>query len=125
MIAEFVSCEVEPAPDWLIEHLCTTDALAFAGAMEAQATEPDLFTLAPRVDVPILLLVGVNEEDQEWLSRGRELAGRLPRGELVALEGAPHLAAFFRTDLSVPPMREFLANLCEPGVPRRGSEGPA
>lgn len=40
VIEELVAAEREPVPAWLVEHLCSTDSLAFAGGIEAEATEP-------------------------------------------------------------------------------------
>src|SRR4051794_17659120 len=39
VIEEFVAEEREPAPRWLVEHLCATDPAAFAGSIEAEGTE--------------------------------------------------------------------------------------
>ncbi len=57
VIQEFVAAEREPVPAWLVEHLCSTDSAAFAGAIEAQATEPDLWASASSLDMPVLLLL--------------------------------------------------------------------
>jgi pimeloyl-ACP methyl ester carboxylesterase len=106
VITEIATYEEEPTPDWLLEHLCTTDTLAFAGGFEAEATAPDVWAKAATLPVPTLVLLGVGSEE-EWEKQGRELVDRLPDGELVTMDGA-HLAAFHRTDLTVPPIRRFL-----------------
>jgi pimeloyl-ACP methyl ester carboxylesterase len=106
IIEEFVRAEREPVPGWLVEHLCTTDSLAFAGAIEAEATEPDLWSAASSVDVPVLLVLGVGADDPAT-ELGRRLVGALPDAELVTLEVA-HLAAFHRVDLTVPLIGRFL-----------------
>jgi len=109
MVTDFASEEQEPCPDWLLDHLCDTDPLAFAGGFEAQATEPDPWARAPSIAVPVLLLVGAaTAPDDEWRLLGQRLADLLPRGELVVLPGVAHLAAFHRTDLTVPPLLRFL-----------------
>ena len=78
MIQEFVAAEREPVPAWLVEHLCTTDSLAFAGGIEAQATEPDLWASASTLDVPVLLLLGVDDDGQRETALGRQLVQALP-----------------------------------------------
>jgi hypothetical protein len=40
IIAQMAGTESEPAPAWLLGHLCDTDPAAFAGAYEAFATAP-------------------------------------------------------------------------------------
>ena len=61
VIEEFVAAEREPVPAWLVEHLCSTDSLAFAGGIEAQATEPNLWASTSSL-VPVLLLLGIDDE---------------------------------------------------------------
>jgi pimeloyl-ACP methyl ester carboxylesterase len=106
VIAEFAAQEAEPTPAWMIEHLCTTDVLAFAGGMEAEATEPDLWRAASSLRVPTLLVMGV-DNDEDWRALGHRLVDTLPNAELVTLDVA-HLAAFHRTDLTLPSIRRFL-----------------
>jgi pimeloyl-ACP methyl ester carboxylesterase len=106
-IEKFVAGEREPAPAWLIEHLCSTDASAFAGSIEAQATEPDLWAAASSLGVPVLLLLGVDEAGQRETALGRRLVQALPDAELVPLDVA-HLAAFHRVDLTLPVIAPFL-----------------
>jgi pimeloyl-ACP methyl ester carboxylesterase len=115
VIEAFADEELEPPPPWLVENLCATDALAFAGGMEAEATEPDLWAGAPGFGIPTLLVLAVGEgtspgeEGADWWRWGQALAARMPRGEAVALPGVRHLAAFWRTDLTVPLIGDFLA----------------
>ena len=110
VIQEFVAAEREPVPAWLVEHLCSTDSLAFAGGIEAQATEPDLWASASSLDVPVLLLLGVDDEGQRETALGRQLVQALPHGELVTLDAA-HLAAFHRVDLTLPLIARFLSEV--------------
>jgi pimeloyl-ACP methyl ester carboxylesterase len=110
VIQESIGAEREPVPAWLVEHLCSTDSLAFAGAIEAQATEPDLWASAPSLDVPVFLLLGVHDEEQHETELGRQLVQALPHAELVTLDAA-HLAAFHRVDLTVPLIARFLSEI--------------
>jgi pimeloyl-ACP methyl ester carboxylesterase len=115
LIEEYAVRELEPPPAWLIEHLSATDPLAFAGALEAEATEPDLWGNARDFAVPTLFLLATGDaadpadEGAQWWEWGRVLAGRMPAGEALALAGIGHLAAFWRADATVPLIRDFLA----------------
>ena len=114
VIAQFVSEEREPVPGWLVEHLSATDTAAFAGSMEAEAeaeaVEPDVWAAAGSVDVPVLLVLGLEEGDTEQRLLGERFVAALPDARLATLDVA-HLAAFHRTDLTVPLLREFLGRV--------------
>jgi pimeloyl-ACP methyl ester carboxylesterase len=110
VIEEFVAAEREPVPAWLVEHLCTTDPAAFAGGIEAEATEVDLWAKASSVNLPVLLVLGVEEEGDSSHSLGGRLVQTLPNAELVTLDVA-HLAAFHRVDLTLPVFARFLNGL--------------
>ena len=112
VIQEFVTAEREPVPAWLVENLCSTDSLAFAGAIEAQATEPDLWASASSFDVRVLLLLGVDDEGQRDAALGRQLVEAMPDAELVTLDAA-HLAAFHRVDLTAPLIARFLSDVSQ------------
>ena len=109
VILEFVAAEYEPVPEWLVQHLCATDALAFAGGIEAEATEPRFWPLALSLDVPVLLVLGAEVELGEH-ALGLQLVQDLRYAELVTLDVA-HLAVFHRTDLTLPLLERFLANV--------------
>jgi pimeloyl-ACP methyl ester carboxylesterase len=110
VIEEFVAAEREPVPAWLVEHLCTTDSLSFAGGLEAQATAPNLWASTSSLDVSVLLLLGIDDEGQREAVLGRQLVQDLPYGELVTLHAA-HLAAFHRVDLTSPLIARFLSEV--------------
>ncbi len=107
VIEEFVAAEREPVPTWLVEHLCATDSVAFAGGFEAGATEPDLWAAASSLNVPVLLVLGVDDDEESGAALGWRLVHTMPDAELVTLDVA-HLAAFHRVDLTVPPLARFL-----------------
>jgi pimeloyl-ACP methyl ester carboxylesterase len=56
-------------------------------------------------------VLGVGDDDQKWWARGQAAAAAMPDAQAVALEGLGHLQAFWRTDLSLPPIERFLARL--------------
>ena len=105
VIQELAETESEPPPPWLLEHLCATEPAAFAGSYEALATAPPFWPLADRLTMPTLFLLGVGENDQDWWARGQSAARTLPDARAVALPGLGHLQAFWRTDVSLPPIR--------------------
>jgi len=107
VIEGFLSAEREPASAWLVGHLCSTDTAAFAGSIEAQASEPNLWAMASSMNVPVLLLLGVTEAEQRRTEHGQGLVRALPDAELVTLDVA-HLAAFHRVDLTLPAIAPFL-----------------
>jgi pimeloyl-ACP methyl ester carboxylesterase len=108
VIQEMADGETEPPPPWLLEHLCTTDAATFAGAFEAYATAPP-FWPPDRITVPTLFLLGVGEGDGDWWARGQSAAAAMPDARAVALPGLRHLQAFWRTDVTLPAVEQFLA----------------
>jgi pimeloyl-ACP methyl ester carboxylesterase len=111
IIEQMASTESEPPPAWLLDHLCATEPAAFAGAYEAFATAPPFWPGAGHLRVPALLLLGVGDGDQDWWARGQAAAAAMPDAAAVALHGMGHLQAFWRTDLSLPPIERFLAKL--------------
>jgi pimeloyl-ACP methyl ester carboxylesterase len=60
----------------------------------------------PAIETPVMLLVGTKEPFAE---QAREAAALLSRGAVVPLEGLDHVQTFFRSDLVLPHVREFLA----------------
>ena len=106
--------ESEPPPRWLVEHLCTTTAQAFAGAYACFATMGDFWAALPSLATPVLFLVAVDEPGDEREQLARKAAELAARGSFATLPGLGHLQAFWRTDLSIPPIAHFLAaHACE------------
>lgn len=114
VIERMAGSESQPPPAWLLDHLCATDAAVFAGAYEAFATAPPFWATAGQISVPTLLLLGVGDDEQDWWARGEAAASALPDASAIALPGLGHLQAFWRTDLSLPPIERFLARLNTP-----------
>jgi pimeloyl-ACP methyl ester carboxylesterase len=105
IIEELAAAEREPPPDWLVEHLCLTDSRAFAGAIQAEVTGPDVWAAAPDLEMPVLVVLGRRDDDPQ----ARRLVETMPDAELVIVD-AEHLAAFHRTDLTIPVIRPFLVD---------------
>ena len=108
VIQEMAADESEAPPPWLLEHLCATDAVAFAGGYEAFATAPP-FWPPDHITVPTLFLLGVGEDDGDWWALGQSAAAAMPAARAVALRGLGHLQAFWRTDVTLPVIEQFLA----------------
>lgn len=119
IIREMAGAESEPPPSWLVENLYATDPVAFAGAYEAFATAAPFWPLADRLTMPVLFLLGVGEDEQDWWALGESAARTLPDARAVALPGLGHLQAFWRTDLSLPPISQFLSELSTARAPWR------
>lgn len=107
--------ESEPPPAWLLENLSSTDPEVFALLLEAARDDPiELWERFPMIKAPALLLVGEREEDEEGVTpglatRNAEQAGKtIPNARVRILPQLAHLAAFWRSDLTLPPILEFL-----------------
>jgi pimeloyl-ACP methyl ester carboxylesterase len=107
--------ESEPPPSWLLENLSSTDPEVFALLLEAALDDAiGLWEYFPRVQVPLLLLVGEREEDEDGVEPG--LAARnaeqavkvIPDAVVHVLPRLTHLAAFWRSDLTLPSILAFL-----------------
>jgi pimeloyl-ACP methyl ester carboxylesterase len=100
--------EPQRPPDWLIDNLAGTDAEMFALLVQAWAIEPGSWADFPAIQAPVMVICGENEEPQA-ATHARLAAQRLPHGSVAVLAGLSHLQAFWRTDLSCPPLTGFLS----------------
>lgn len=116
-IDEMATAEHEPAPAWLLENLSSTESETFALLIEAPLDdERELWDHFGQVRAPALLVVGEHEEDEEEHQpagvagrNARAAAALIPNGRAEEVPGLAHLAAFWRTDLTLPLIRRFLA----------------
>src|ERR1700674_868145 len=98
--------ETEPAPAWLIENLYATSGEMFALELEGWADAPTDCEDFPRIVAPTLIICGESENTDG----AAELAVQaLPAGEAVVMPTFGHLQAFWRTDVTVPIINDFLA----------------
>jgi pimeloyl-ACP methyl ester carboxylesterase len=92
LVGETTRVEHPETLAWLREIVEETDPMAAAWAQRAMAARPDSFDTLRQVDVPVLVLVG--EEDQlSPPSDAEAMADAMPRSRLVVLEGVGHLSA--------------------------------
>jgi pimeloyl-ACP methyl ester carboxylesterase len=116
VMQEFSDGEPEPAPDWLLENLSTTDAEMFALLLEAWSTAPTNWDLLANVQAPTLLVGGELEEERAE-THLLQAARMLLHGEAAVVPGIGHLQVFWRTDLSLPLITGFLRRVWpSPGV---------
>ena len=93
----------EPAPAWLIDHLCETDDEVFARSCEDFA-DWSPWPLFPRIEAPTLIVAG--ELEAEGIDSA---VAALPDGESAILPGLGHVDGWLRSDLVLPHARRFLA----------------
>jgi pimeloyl-ACP methyl ester carboxylesterase len=95
-------------PDHARARWLANDGAALAACVAAMIAESDGSQVAdlPAIETPVMLLVGTKEPFAE---QARKAAASLPRGTYVPLEGLDHVQTFFRSDLVLPHVREFLA----------------
>ena len=79
------------------------------------AAQPPLFADLPRVQVPVLLVVGAL--DTRFVTVARDLARRLPRAEVREIADAGHAAHLEQPVAFVAAVREFLRRATGPARP--------
>jgi pimeloyl-ACP methyl ester carboxylesterase len=95
-------------PDDARARWLTNDGEALAACVASMIVESDGSQVADlaAIETPVMLLVGTEEP---FADHARKAAALLPRGTYVPLEGLDHVQTFFRSDLVMPLVREFLA----------------
>lgn len=107
--------ETDPPPAWLLDNLSSTESEVFALLLEGSLDdETRLWEYLPDVRAPALLIVGEREEDDRDTDRGlaasntRRAARLMPDATAHVLPRLAHLAAFWRSDLTLPVIARFL-----------------
>lgn len=101
-----IEMEGDALPEWTRRQILDTDPAAFVATAIGHSQWPGISTdeLAS-LSVPVLLITGEREDPE----RGAEREARnIPAGSAVVLPGLNHIAAFDRSDLTVPIFRRFL-----------------
>jgi pimeloyl-ACP methyl ester carboxylesterase len=117
--------ESEPAPRWLMENLAATSTEMFALEIEAWADAPPEYTYFQSIGAPTLIICG----ERENTDGAAELAvAALATGRAVVIPDFGHLQAFWRSDVAVPIIRDFLAQHvnesgADRGITKRACEG--
>jgi pimeloyl-ACP methyl ester carboxylesterase len=96
-----------PLPDDARKRWLVNDSAALAACVASMIAESDGSQVAdlPFIQKPVMLLVGTEEP---FFNEARDTAKLLPHGTFVALEGLDHVQTFFRSDLVLPAVRDFL-----------------
>lgn len=96
-------------PDDARARWLANDGLALSACVANMIAEADGRHVheLPQVAQPTLLLVGSLEP---FFPRAEEASRLLPQGRFAPLPGLDHVQTFFRDDLVLPHVREFLAN---------------
>ena len=106
---EFFDEEPEPAPTWLLQNLSSTDTEMFALLLEGWSSDPGNWAYLPHIQAPTLLVCGDLEEDYNQAKQHLvEAARTLQIGEAVVLPGIAHLQVFWRSDVTLPVVQDFL-----------------
>jgi len=101
-----------PLPDDARARWLENDGAALAACVATMIAESDGSQVLdlPLIVTPTLLLAGTREP---FIDEARQTAALLPKGAFVPLNGLDHVQTFFRSDLVLPHVKEFLAR---PGV---------
>jgi pimeloyl-ACP methyl ester carboxylesterase len=92
----------EPAPQWLLDNLATTDAEVVARELDGFAGWSP-WPLFPSIAIPVLIVAG--EDEAEHVD---EAAAAMPDARAAVLPGLGHLGAFARSDLVLARVLPFL-----------------
>jgi pimeloyl-ACP methyl ester carboxylesterase len=72
-------------------HIAASNVMAVTGALEAMANRPDATDVLPAIHVPTLVIAGEGD-DLTSVGVAQEMLQHLPKGKLVSIPGAGHLA---------------------------------
>lgn len=106
-----ISPESAQARPELLERMRTwiadTDPRTVAGAQRAMAARPDSHDLLPKLDIPVLVVVG----EQDTITppaESEKMVAALPDAHLVRIPGAGHLTPLEKPELVNEAVREFM-----------------
>lgn len=102
------AAESEPAPGWLLDNLSETPSEMFALLLDGLATAPSAWQQFPDIQAPTLIVCGEGEARGHAGARARRACTVIPHCSSLVLPGLRHLQVFWRTDLTLGPIREFL-----------------
>jgi len=105
-LEEMSASETERAPAWLMENLATTTTEMFVLELEGWAGAASEWDNFSRIQTHVLIVCGELENPDG----AAELAtGAPPNARVTVIPGFGHLQAFWRTDVTVPIISDFLA----------------
>jgi pimeloyl-ACP methyl ester carboxylesterase len=97
-------------PDDARGRWLANDGASLAACVANMIAESDGSQAAdlPLIETPTMLLVGT---DEPFVDQARQTASLLPHGAFVPLPGLNHVQTFLRSDLVLPQVRDFFANI--------------
>ncbi len=96
------------------ETMERTPVAGILGALSALKERPDSFPLLPTLNIPVLVLVG--EDDQITpRERAQAMADAIPGARLVVIPGAGHLPPMEQPETTTRVLSEFLGSLAGGG----------
>ena len=107
-LASFESGMSEPIKPEVKRRVLSSDIRAL---MASSRDRPDMEELLPTMTMPCLVYAG--ESDPLYADVERA-ANQLPNGEFFSLPGLGHYEGFARSDLVLPHVTKFLAEVCHP-----------
>ncbi|MGD9713272.1 MAG: alpha/beta fold hydrolase [Thermomicrobiales bacterium] len=116
---------IGPVPNGARERWLAGDAVALRAALLAPDRSEEIIESLGSIHVPTLLYAGTDDEPQF----ARQTAERMPNARFVPLEGLDHAHGFRRSDLVLPHVTTFLADvdhgLLHIATPRQGPRAEA
>ncbi len=95
-------------PATVRSRLLACDMEALGALFSRRVAPPNLEDVPAMISVPALVIGGELDPMYEGILK---LAADLPRGSLVSLPGVNHLGSLLRSDLTVPAINAFLAEV--------------
>ncbi len=95
-------------PDDARRRWLENDSEALAACVATMISESDgsQVTDLPEIAAPVMFLVG---SEEPFVDLARQAAALLPKGVFVPLPGLDHVQTFFRSDILLPHVEQFLA----------------
>jgi pimeloyl-ACP methyl ester carboxylesterase len=87
------------------DRLVSNDVQALIASLETPF--PDNSDVLKKLNIPCLVLCG---DRDEGLEDARRSAAEIENAIFISIEGCAHLESMVRSDLTLPPIRDFLAN---------------
>ena len=113
LIKEFEEAEGIAFPQWFWRQMTNTDGEMFALEVLGTAEWRGPWALLPRIEAPVLMLVGELEDPQGDNPRAASI---LANSRCVTLAGLGHVGVYVRSDLALAHAIPFLKAITEPAV---------
>jgi pimeloyl-ACP methyl ester carboxylesterase len=115
LIKGMEEAERAPFPEWFWRQMTDTDGEMFALEVLGAAEWQGPWSVLPRIEAPVLMLVGELEDTDGDNPRA---ASVLPNGRCVTFPGIGHVGAYVRSDLALAEAIPFLSAIKDYVGPR-------